>query len=154
MRLPRWIRWLRRVWRDSIRSIRAWVASRLRKKTLGERGEDIAATFLRRNGHTILATRARHRLGEIDLVSTHDRVVVFVEVKTRQSGTDKEAFQAISPEQRRRIIRSGFAYLKRHDLMAYRARFDAIAVVFRSGNSAPAITHEKNIFVIEDGRSH
>ena len=53
--------------------------------SLGERGERAAARFLRRAGYTILARRYRQQTGEIDLIVTEGRRVIFVEVKTRRS---------------------------------------------------------------------
>ena len=54
-------------------------------KTLGRRGEDAAARFLKRLGYKILARSRRLAPGEFDLVALDGRTIVFVEVKTRTS---------------------------------------------------------------------
>jgi hypothetical protein len=42
--------------------LRSWLAGRIRTKSLGERGEDAAARFLKRRGYHILARHLDTRL--------------------------------------------------------------------------------------------
>ena len=51
----------------------------------GAWGEAAAAAFLQAQGYTILARNFRTRWGEIDLVASDAKYLVFVEVKTRRS---------------------------------------------------------------------
>lgn len=51
---------------------------------LGRDGEAEAAAFLEARGWTIIATRVRTKLGEVDLVARRTGLVAFVEVKTRE----------------------------------------------------------------------
>lgn len=68
------------------------------RKVIGNRGEDLAAAFLRSRGFRILERQARvSRIGEIDIVALDGETIVFVEVKTRHSaayGTPEEAVTA------------------------------------------------------------
>lgn len=72
------------------------------KIDLGKRGENIAELFLKNNGHKILDRNYRKKWGELDIVSTKNRVVHFVEVKTTAS---KEGFGNINyrPEENVRL---------------------------------------------------
>ena len=54
-------------------------------ETQGRRAEDRAALWLEALGWEILERRRKTRLGEIDLIARHAKVVVFVEVKWRKS---------------------------------------------------------------------
>ena len=54
------------------------------RTTLGSRGEQIAVDHLTGLGFTVLARNHRTRHGEIDAVAYRDRLLVFVEVKTRR----------------------------------------------------------------------
>ena len=51
--------------------------------SLGRRGEDLAAAWLTANGFRIRARNLRTRVGEIDILADHERLLVAVEVKTR-----------------------------------------------------------------------
>ncbi len=54
----------------------------------GRRGEDAAAAWLERRGWTVLARRVKTKAGEIDLIARRDRLVAFVEVKTRKTAAE------------------------------------------------------------------
>lgn len=52
-------------------------------KERGRQGEALVAEYLQKRGYTILARNYTVRGGEIDLIAEDDRVLAFVEVKTR-----------------------------------------------------------------------
>ena len=54
----------------------------------GRDGERRAAAWLRLKGWSILATRVKTRLGEIDLIAKRGNVVAFIEVKWRGKAGD------------------------------------------------------------------
>lgn len=91
----------------------------------GRHGETAAAWFLRLKGYRILQSRYKTPLGEIDLIARRLGVTVFVEVKSRRSGTnEREAMMAVND---RRIVRAAEYYLTRHpELMSRPLRFDVI----------------------------
>jgi putative endonuclease len=124
----------------------AWWRRWRPEPSLGERGELAAAKFLRRLGYHIVARRHRTPLGEIDLVAVDDRTVVFVEVKTRQSHDAGQPHEAIDLAKQNRLSRLALAYLKRHDLLECRSRFDVVAITWQRGNAQPAIEHFKHAF--------
>lgn len=130
-------------WNDRIRV--AWVSWR-RPPTLGERGEREAERYLRRLGYVIVARHRRDRLGEIDLVAVDGRTIVFVEVKTRRSHLAGHPVEAVGEDKQRRLTRLALAYLKRHDLLGYSARFDVVAVTWPDHAKRPVIEHFKNAF--------
>ena len=59
--------------------------SNLEKKRLGKLGEDIACSFLEKNGYSVAARNYTVRGGEIDIVAYDGEHVVFVEVKCREN---------------------------------------------------------------------
>ena len=115
-------------------------------KTLGQRGEDAAARYLRKLGYIIVARGHRDSIGEIDLVAVDGRRVVFVEVKTRTSHVAGNPADAVDEAKQRRLTRLALAYLKRHDLLECSARFDVVAVTWPAGSGRPAIEHFQNAF--------
>ena len=118
----------------------------LKPPTLGQRGEHAAARFLRRKGYTIVARSARDKAGELDIVAVDRRVVVFVEVKTRTSDIAGHPVEAVDEDKQQRIVRLALRYLKRHDLLEQRWRFDIVAVTWPADQRRPAIEHFENAF--------
>jgi putative endonuclease len=123
-------------------SVRAWLAPR----PLGRRGEEAAARYLRRLGYVIVARGHRDNIGEIDLVAVDGRTLVFVEVKTRTSQDAGHPADAVDAEKQRRLTRLALSYMKRHDLLEIRARFDVIAVTWPDKGQKPTIEHFQNAF--------
>jgi len=59
----------------------------MNNKTLGSKGEDIAALYLKRKGYEILSRNYRQKFGEIDIICrSKTRTLIFVEVKTLLKG--------------------------------------------------------------------
>jgi putative endonuclease len=104
-----------------------------RRQNLGILGEELAVDELRARGYAIRARRHRSRHGEIDIVAETGRCVVFVEVKLRTSDLFGEAFEAIPPWKRRRIICTALDYLAQHDLLDRPVRFHVAAIDERAG---------------------
>lgn len=98
-------------------------------QALGERGETIAADYLRDQGYGIIARNWRCRLGEIDLVAQRHDTWVFCEVKTRRNSSMEQTLAAITAQKWQRVIHTVYAYLVAHDLNDVDCRIDAIGVV-------------------------
>jgi putative endonuclease len=98
------------------------------RQSLGKLGESLACDELRRQGYAILATRYRTRFGEIDIVSEHRGVCVFVEVKTRRSAAHGGAAEAVSPAKRRRVAAMALDYLAWTGRLEAPCRFDVVAI--------------------------
>ena len=97
----------------------------------GQAAETLATWLLRLKGYRVLDRRIRLPGAEIDLVARRGGTLVFVEVKAR--ATYPQAAEAISPAQKRRIVRAAAHYISgRPDLAALTSRFDAI-LIGRSG---------------------
>ena len=117
-----------------------------RRQPLGRRGENAAARYLQRRGYIIVARGQRGQVGELDLVAVQDRTVVFVEVKTRASHDAGHPADAVDQKKQERLTRVALAYLKRHDLLECKARFDVIAITWPDSKKAPLIEHIQNAF--------
>ncbi len=122
-----------------------WFADRFGPRDLGARGERAAARFLRRLGYKIVGRGVRNESGELDLVAVDGRTVVFVEVKTRAAEEGRPA-EAVDAEKQRRLTLAALAFLRRHDLLEYPARFDIVAITWPAGGAKPLIEHFPNAF--------
>lgn len=65
-------------------------------KQLGDRGEDVVADFLHKNGHTIIARNHRTPFYEIDIISVKDANIYFTEVKYRKNSRCGTPLDAIT----------------------------------------------------------
>lgn len=84
-------------------------------QALGRWGEDLAAQWYVDRGYEILERNWRCKIGELDLIVTDYRQIVFCEVKTRTTDRFGSGFEAITPQKRRRIQRLALEYLKSDD---------------------------------------
>ena len=83
----------------------------MNSRDLGRRGERRAAWFYRLRGYRIVARNVRLRHGEIDLIVRRGRMLVFVEVKTRQSTAAGEGYEAVDAGKQLQMVRLAAEYL-------------------------------------------
>ena len=111
----------------------------MNKQELGKLGEDAAAAYLERQQYRILCRNYRCRAGEIDLIAARDRVLHFVEVKTRIGSLYGHPAESITEAKRRRMQAAAKTYLSANRWvpgMPKQVQFDAVEI---------EITHLENI---------
>ncbi len=99
----------------------------------GRQGEDTARDFLIRSGYRIVQSNFRTRAGEIDIVARDKDTLCFVEVKTRNSQSFGSPSEAVGASKQRTISLVAAQYLKAHDLLEAKARFDIVSIVQDGG---------------------
>ncbi|HRF72164.1 MAG TPA: YraN family protein [Accumulibacter sp.] len=92
----------------------------------GALAEGLAARFLERHALTIVARNYRCRGGEVDLICTDQRVLVFVEVRLRRSASHGGAAASITTAKQARIALAAQHYLASHPGRESDCRFDCI----------------------------
>ena len=97
------------------------------RRSLGRRGETLAAEYLQKKGYRVLGRNVRAGGVELDLVAAHARTIVFVEVKTRRSRAQGAPELAVDARKRARLVRGAAAWLRDHSARAARVRFDVIS---------------------------
>ncbi len=95
----------------------------------GHFAETIAVWFLRLKGYHFIArnfvVKRGTGAGEIDLIMSKGKIIVFFEVKKRR--TYNLAAEAITIENQMRVVRSSAVFLKKHPKYnTYQMRYDAI----------------------------
>lgn len=116
------------------------------RQWIGEYGERIAVDFLRAKGHRILKRNFKGpRRGEVDIIARHDRLLLFVEVKTRRSDTKIRPLDAVDKSKQQLIERGANAWLKLLKTRNLPWRFDVIEILLEEGEK-PKINHVKNAF--------
>ena len=95
---------------------------------LGGWGESEAAKYLRKNGYKIIASGYRTRFGEIDIIASHGKTIVFVEVKTRKSEEFARPMQYVTPAKLEKLRKTAEIYLSQN-YPESPARMDVIEIL-------------------------
>ena len=98
---------------------------------LGERGEQLAVSFLKKKGYTILETNWRYLRAELDIIAKVEDILVFVEVKTRSNNNYSEPQDAVNQKKKDLLAAAGAAYMRKinHD---WEVRFDIISIIYKN----------------------
>jgi putative endonuclease len=125
-----------------------WLRKLLKPETprdaMGDRGENLAARYLRNRGYKIIVRNFRSDVGEIDIVARDGRTLVFVEVKTR-AYDDPTPEDQVNEAKQHQITKAAKLYLGRYGTPPPPARFDVVAVVWPAGRD-PLIRHTPHAF--------
>lgn len=114
-----------------------------RRRSLGARGESLAAAHFRRRGGAVLAMNWRSGRDELDLVVLEGRVLVFVEVKTRTAEVGGAGWHAVDARKRRALRRVARAWIRAAG-GAPHTRFDVVEVLVCHG-TPPRIVHHLGV---------
>ena len=111
----------------------------MKRKRLGDWGEAQVATYLRKQGCTILASQYRCRYGEVDLVARQGEILCFVEVKTRTDSSVSLPREAVGYRKQERLRAAARHYLSTYELDCP-VRFD-VAEVYTDEACSSDATH-------------
>ena len=98
------------------------------KNETGKKGEEIAATFLKKNGYRIVEINFRCPAGEIDIIARDKAGLAFIEVKTRRSKELGYPEQAVGPKKQKKMSELALWYLQKKKISDTDARFDVVAI--------------------------
>lgn len=113
----------------------------------GAWGEAVAAEYLQKRHYRLLATGYRSRYGEIDLIVSNRRFLVFVEVKLRRSSKFAQAREFVDSRKQERIRTTAAIYLSQNPTVL-QPRFDVIEIYAPEGidSQNPIINHLEDAF--------
>ncbi len=82
----------------------------------GNRGEDIACDYLKREGYVIIHRNFRSQYGEIDIIAENEKHIIFIEVKSRTESPVQSQYGrpslAVNAKKRDHILKSTKKYLQ------------------------------------------
>jgi putative endonuclease len=123
--------------------------------SLGDRGEKLAAEFLKNNGYRIVMTnfkvpigrnsRGVARTGEIDIIALEGETLCFVEVKTRRSEEFVRAITNVDLRKRVQITRTARMYRSIFNVRDTAVRFDVVTVLMPK-HAEPSIELQKSFW--------
>jgi len=122
---------------------------------LGFLGEKLASDYLVSKGYKIIERNFRKKYEEIDIIALQappqralprrDSTIVFVEVKTRKSGSYGSAVESVTLWKLRHLARLAQYYKLLHPKLPDDMRIDLIAVTLLSDNKLDKLEHLENI---------
>ena len=111
-------------------------------------GENKACEYLKKLGFKIIERNFRKGYGEIDIVAIDiiekEKVLVFIEVKTRTSNSYGSPLEAITYWKLKSLIKTAQYYKMTHRNLPDALRIDAVSVLL-NGNNVESIELTRNI---------
>ena len=118
------------------------------KDNIGKLGENFAEEYLKRRGYEIISRNYHSRYGEIDIIARDNEYIVFVEVKTRKSGSIVRGIESVDFKKQRKIIKTAVCYLK--DIgQDVKMRFDVAEVEYFDIKRMYIKNYIENAFTLE-----
>ena len=116
-------------------------------KLSGAWGEALAAEYLRKKKYKVEAVGYHCRYGEIDLIVSDRKYLVFVEVKLRKSADFARAREYVNRAKQDRIRVTASMYLSQYPTNL-QPRFDVIEIYAPEGTATvhPEILHMEDAF--------
>ena len=116
-------------------------------KLTGAWGEALAAEYLRKKHYKIVAAGYHSRFGEIDLIVSDRKYLVFVEVKLRKRADFAAAREYVDRRKQDRLRVTAEQYLTRYPTKL-QPRFDVIEIYAPEGmeTAHPEINHMEDAF--------
>ncbi|WP_185964490.1 YraN family protein [Aliikangiella marina] len=102
---------------------------RLTKREFGSEIEALVCEYLTQQGCSIIETNFLCKLGEIDIIASYDKTLIFVEVRYRKKSGFGGAAESVNFKKRQRIINTAQFYLQQNKLTnKTQGRFDVFCV--------------------------
>jgi putative endonuclease len=95
---------------------------------LGQKGEELARSFLQEHGLRILETNYRYGRDEVDIIAEEGEYLVIVEVKTRSSAFHGEPELFVDRKKQYFLIRAANKYINWKNINK-ETRFDIVSVL-------------------------
>jgi len=96
---------------------------------LGRQGEKAAVKFLKKNGYRIIEKNFHTKAGEIDIIAEQEKVLVFVEVKTRSGSRWGHPVEALTAHKQKKIASIASSFLAKHKIQDRECRFDVVSIL-------------------------
>ncbi len=101
----------------------------IERLNFGKKGEKAAEAHLKKQGYRILKKNYSTKLGEIDIIAEHNKVLVFIEVKSRTDPSLEHPFMAVTPRKQKKIAQVANLFLAQNKVGDRQIRFDVVSVL-------------------------
>ncbi|MBS1497242.1 MAG: YraN family protein [Bacteroidetes bacterium] len=108
----------------------------------GRQGENLAVQYFTQKGYDILHCNWRHGHWEVDIIASHNKILHFIEVKTRRTATFGHPEENIDAKKIKYLINASEEFLYQYPQWT-RIQFDVLAITLLKDK-------EPDFFLIED----
>lgn len=112
------------------------------KKT-GDKGEQIAAGYLRKRGYNVLHVNWRHGHLELDIIAQKEGLLIVVEVKTGNSTNFGDPHEWVTRKKQGRVIKAADAFVSANNIQT-ETRFDVVGILLTA--QGPQVNHIEDAF--------
>jgi len=109
----------------------------------GDKGEELAANYLKSGGYSIVEKNFRAGKSEIDLICQKGKLLVFVEVKTRSNTKFGNPESFVDEAKAAKVMEGAEAYIEINN-WSEAIRFDIISIIIDGAKSE--IEHFEDAF--------
>lgn len=116
---------------------------------IGVIGEKASVEYLKKNKYKIVTTNFKTTFGEIDIIATKGKEIVFFEVKTRSSTSFGLPIEFVNSEKLRKITQT-IRFFMNYYKVTLQPRIDVIEVyakLFENKYEVERIVHHKSVFM-------
>lgn len=112
-------------------------------RAIGHFYEGVAERYLKRKGVNIINRNVYNRGGELDLIGYDEDILVFFEVRFRDSGCLVDPISSVTRLKQRKLVQAAAFYLHKNRLWEHPARIDVIGIM-------PGTTHQYRVQWVRD----
>lgn len=100
----------------------------MKKQETGKLGEELACRTLRKKGYRIIERNYRCRYGEIDIIARNNKILLFVEVRSKTGDVFGTPAESVTRLKKERLSSSIMSYLESHKGLPQDWRLDFIGI--------------------------
>lgn len=119
------------------------------RRRFGDWGEEYARRYLECRGYSILESNYRGKYGEIDLVAMEGECLVFVEVKSRRTGTFGRPEESVTEAKQQKLVQAALEYIQEKEIEEGEWRIDVVGI--EAGGARPRVRLVRNAVGWGDG---
>ena len=101
---------------------------------LGKLGENLACDFLQQQNYAILFRNWRYSNAEIDIIASREKVLHFIEVKTRSTKNYGEPEDSVNSKKMQKLMDAAEAFQEEHPVWT-RIQFDILSITMEKGKA-------------------
>jgi putative endonuclease len=116
----------------------------MKRKETGDRGEQLARDYLKKHRHRLVETNYTCPHGEIDIISVHNKTLVFTEVRSKTGTGFGTPGESVTRTKKDHIRSSAMHFIQTHDRLPESWRIDFIGVELDKNGRILRIEHIEN----------